>query len=184
MRLEELREQTIDQILANEGGYSNHAADSGGETMYGITEQVAREYGYKGPMRSLPRTVAEAIYRQRFWDDLRLNDIARVSISVAAEVADTAVNIGQGTAARFLQTALNAFNLNATIYPDLLVDGVIGSKTIQALTAYLRFRGDEGETVLLRALNSLQGAYYIDLSQRRAKDEAFVYGWLSNRVRI
>jgi lysozyme family protein len=184
MNIDALRDQTIDQIIKVEGGYSTHPADSGGETMYGITAKVARAHGYTGPMANLPRTVAEDIYRQQFWDSLRLTDIARASLAVAAEVADTAVNCGTGTAARFVQTALNAFNLNATLYPDLTVDGAIGPKTVQALEAYLRHRGDEGETVLLRALNSLQGAYYIDLSQRRAKDEAFVYGWLLHRVHI
>jgi len=36
--------------------------------------------------------------------------------------------------------------------------------------------------VLCRALNCLQGAYYIELAERREKDERFVYGWLKNRV--
>ncbi len=38
--------------------------------------------------------------------------------------------------------------------------------------------------VPLRALNALQGAFYVELAERRAKDEAFVYGWLLNRVEI
>lgn len=184
MHIEELREQTIDHIIKVEGGYSNNAADSGGETMFGITIKVARDNGYTGPMASMPRAVAADIYRKIFWNALRLNDIARLSIATAAELADTAVNTGPGTAACFVQASLNAFNLTGTLYPDLVVDGAIGTKTVQALEAFLRKRGHEGETVLLRALNALQGAYYIDLSQKRAKDEAFVFGWLLNRVHI
>ena len=40
----------------------------------------------------------------------------------------------------------------------------------------------DGEVVLVRALNSLQGAFYVELAEKRQKDEAFVYGWLLNRV--
>ena len=90
--------------------------------------------------------------------------------------------MGQGVAGRFLQRALNGFNLFATIYPDLTEDGIIGSGTISALAAYLKHRGRLGETVLVRALNCLQGAQYFAIAQNRPKDEEFVYGWMLNRV--
>ena len=63
-----------------------------------------------------------------------------------------------------------------------MVDGDIGPATLRALDAFLRLRGKEGEIVLFRALNALQGTRYIELSQARQKDEAFVYGWLRTRV--
>ena len=31
-------------------------------------------------------------------------------------------------------------------------------------------------------LNCLQGAYYVDLAERREKDQRFMYGWLTHRV--
>ena len=43
---------------------------------------------------------------------------------------------------------------------------------------------EAGEHVMLRALNCLQGAFYINLSRSRQKDETFLYGWLDNRVAI
>jgi hypothetical protein len=58
----------------------------------------------------------------------------------------------------------------------------MGALTIFALGQYLAKRGKAGETVLLRALNCLQGASYIDLAERRKKDETFLFGWLANRV--
>ena len=54
--------------------------------------------------------------------------------------------------------------------------------TVAALTAYMQKRGVEGEGVLLKALNSLQGAYYIALAEKRETDESFEYGWLKNRA--
>jgi hypothetical protein len=55
--------------------------------------------------------------------------------------------------------------------------------TIAALREYLSKRGPaDGAKVLLRALNALQGAFYIGLAESRPKDERFVYGWFFNRV--
>lgn len=183
-QLDALRDQTITDIIKREGGYVNNPNDSGCETIFGITAAVARAHGYQGAMKDMPRGTAEDIYRRSFWNALRLDEVGRLSVAIAAEVADTAVNLGPVPAARFLQESLNAFNLTGQLYPDLVVDGVLGSQTIQALGSFLRHRNADGETVLLRALNSLQGAFYLDLVKRREKDEQFVFGWLLHRVHI
>ncbi len=39
-----------------------------------------------------------------------------------------------------------------------------------------------GETVLLRAVEALQGERYLRLAERRPANEAFLYGWLANRI--
>jgi hypothetical protein len=36
--------------------------------------------------------------------------------------------------------------------------------------------------VLLRALEALQGERYLRLAERRPGNEAFLYGWLANRI--
>jgi lysozyme family protein len=43
----------IADLIAREGGYSNNPNDAGGETCFGITEAVARAYGYTGEMVDL-----------------------------------------------------------------------------------------------------------------------------------
>src|SRR3546814_3701756 len=40
-------EGMIEATIGKEGGYSNHPADKGGPTMWGITERVARKNGYR-----------------------------------------------------------------------------------------------------------------------------------------
>ncbi|MCZ4281711.1 hypothetical protein O4H49_13050 [Kiloniella laminariae] len=178
----DLKQRFIDGIIEIEGGYSNNPDDSGGETKYGITAQVARNYGYKGPMRDLPRDLAFRIYSDLYWHSLKLDHVVGLSPLIAEELADTGVNMGVGRAAKFLQRSLNAFNKQQQLYPDLVVDGAIGNATIDALQRYLHLRQREGETVLYRALNALQGAKYIALAEAREKDETFIYGWLLNRV--
>ena len=57
-------DDAVKRVLMHEGGYSDHAADPGGKTMYGITEAVAREVGYRGDMRELPSELAKRSYRE------------------------------------------------------------------------------------------------------------------------
>jgi len=177
-----LKEKTINKIIEIEGGYVNDPDDSGGETKFGITKATARSYGYSGDMKDLPRSLAFAIYENRYWDALMLDEIEHLSVKIADEVADTAVNLGVGRAAEFLQRSLNVLNDRERYYNDLVVDGDVGRKTIAALKSYLRVRAVQGETVLYRMLNSLQGSFYVGLGERREKDERFMFGWFLNRV--
>lgn len=172
----------IDEVIAREGGYSNHPADRGGPTHFGITQTVARANGYMGDMRHLPLSVAEGIYRRLYWDRPGFAFVAELAPRVAEELFDTAVNMGPGTASGFLQRALNALNRNGCDYPDLQADQAVGAKTLAALGTFLKLRGKAGEKVLLKALEALQGARYLALAESRPANEAFLYGWLANRI--
>ncbi len=177
-----LKNSVLENILKVEGGYVNDPSDSGGETNFGITKRVAMSYGYTGDMKRLTKDQAFEIYAKLYWHKLRLDDIEKLSEKVAEELADTGVNMGTRRAARFLQRSLNVLNNKAQSYADLTVDGQIGNATIRALKSYFLIRGVEGEKVLFRMLNALQGAFYVTLAERREKDEKFVYGWYANRV--
>jgi lysozyme family protein len=173
----------IDALLDREGGYVDHPADKGGPTCFGITEAVARDHGYAGAMRRLPRSEAAAIYRRLYWLRPRLDQVARRSARVAAELFDTGVNMGPAVAITFLQRALTALNRGGSDYPDLTPDGRVGPVTLSALDSFLAIRGlASGETVLLRALEALQGERYLRLAERRPANEVFLYGWLANRI--
>lgn len=172
----------IDDVIAREGGYSNHPADRGGPTNWGITQAVARDNGFVGDMRALPRATAVAIYRRIYWDQPGYAFVAEMAPSVAVRLFDTAVNMGVGTATGFLQRALNALNRNQRDYPDLTLDRAIGARTLGALRAFRALRGKAGEAVLLKAIEAMQGERYIALAEDRPANEAFLYGWLANRI--
>lgn len=177
-------QRALKDVLHIEGGYSDDPADSGGETRYGITKKLAREYGYSGDMRELPKEKAIDIYHLVFWKPLKLDTVAAIDEDIALEVFEAAVNVWTVTAARWLQRSLNAFNNEGKYYADIDVDGKIGPQTLKALASFFEKRGEEGKTVLLRALNVEQGAHYLHLAANRQKDERFVYGWFLQRVRI
>jgi lysozyme family protein len=171
-------QQAWDELLGIERGYSNHPHDPGGPTMYGVTERVARAYGYLGDMRYLPIRKAVHIARAEFWDPMRLDDVARRSTALAGELLDTAYNMGSAQAGEYLQRALNAFGRVA-----LVVDGRVGQLTIDALYAFLLKRGTLGETVMLRVLNAQQCCGYMQIVAKRPASASFFFGWVANRVR-
>ena len=107
------------QLLGHEGGYSNHPSDPGGETMWGVTVAVARQNGYNGPMRDMPVDVAKAIYRKRFWQAARCDELPP---AVRYPVFDAAVNSGVLQAIRWLQRAAR-----------VEADGVLGQQSMQAI---------------------------------------------------
>ena len=175
-------DKMIDALISREGGYSDHPADKGGPTMFGITEEVARANGYTGQMHRLPREEAVRIYKLKYYLRPGFAEVAKLSEKIAEELVDTGVNMGPRQAASMLQRSLNVLNRQATDYGDVKADGDCGPVTLQALKAYLSKRGKDGEAVLLKALDCLQGSRYIGIAEANPRQEAFVYGWLANRV--
>ena len=96
-------DQAFDILLKHEGGFSDHAADPGGKTRYGITEAVAREVGYRGDMRELPLDLAKRIYKDRYWDAVRAEELPE---AIRYAVFDAAVNSGPRQAILWLQRAV------------------------------------------------------------------------------
>jgi len=111
-------DQAFKELLQHEGGYSDHAADPGGKTRYGVTEAVAREAGYRGDMRELPLDLAKQIYKDRYWNAVKAEELPA---AVRYAVFDAAVNSGPRQAAMWLQRAVGA-----------TADGAIGPMTLKA----------------------------------------------------
>jgi lysozyme family protein len=171
----------IEELIAREGGFVDHPADRGGPTRWGITQAVARAHGYAGAMAALPREGAAKIYERLYWQRPGFDRVATRAPALAAELFDTGVNMGVGVAIGFLQRALNALNRGGRDFADLVVDRRIGPNTLHALDRYLAERRD-GEAVLIKAVDALQGERYISLAESRPANEAFVHGWLAHRL--
>lgn len=179
-------EKLIDDAISREGGYVNNPKDRGGPTRWGTTEHVARAYGYAGDMRDFPRETAVAIYRKRYLVEPGFDQIFAMSPAVGEMLFDTGINMGQAVAGKFLQRALNFLNREASLYPDLTVDGRCGTMTRQALASYQQRRGKDGEglAVLLFTIHAFRTARYEDISIARPANEEFAYGWVARQVRM
>ncbi|MFN3513440.1 MAG: glycoside hydrolase family 108 protein [Phenylobacterium sp.] len=176
-------EEVIDRLVGREGKYSNHPSDRGGETMWGITVATARRYGYAGSMRDMPRAEAVRIYRERYWKEPGFEAVAYLSLPIAEELLDTGVNLGVAWPGIYLQTALNRFNRRGRDYPNIKIDGDVGPITLRTLSTYLKIRRDQdGESVMLKALNIQQGARYFDITPEDAANEDFFFGWIRHRI--
>ncbi|MGQ0440576.1 putative peptidoglycan-binding domain-containing protein [Bacillus sp. B-TM1] len=56
------------------------------------------------------------------------------------------------------------------------------SRVIKVASLILAKRGKDGEKVMLKILNIMQGQRYIEICERNPTQEQFFYGWISNRI--
>ena len=159
-------EKIFEYLLKVEGGYSDDKNDKGGKTKYGIIEEEARDFGYKGNMQDLTKDFAKNIYLKKYYLGNKLDKV--VNDKVALSICDWAVNSGRnGT--KNAQIAINQLT-NA----NLDVDGIIGNKTLDALNSV-------DPEKFLEVYHNLQRIYYKGKVEVDRTQEKFLTGWL-NRV--
>ena len=159
-------EKIFEYLLKVEGGYSDDKNDKGGKTKHGIIEEEARDFGYKGDMQDLTKDFAKNIYLKKYYLGNKLDKV--VNDKVALSICDWAVNSGRnGT--KNVQVALNQINGS-----DLVVDGIIGNKTLEVLNAT-----DPGK--FLEVYHNLQRIYYRSKIEADSTQKRFLTGWL-NRI--
>lgn len=147
-------------MLASEGGFVNHPSDPGGMTNLGVTKAtwenwVGRESDEK-EMRGLTPEKVEPLYKKKFWDACRCDELPS---GIDYLVFDFAVNAGPGRSAKILQTAVG-------VTPD----GGIGPMTLAAVNSF-------SEAELIEKFSQGKEDFYRSLNTF----ETFGTGWL-NRV--
>lgn len=164
-----------------EGKHDNDPDDPGGETGWGVTEAVARGYGYTGKMSELPWKTAVDIYRKQYWVPLNLDLVQ--DLMFQKRMIDFAINCGVPAAAKCLQEALNRLNNRGTRWADVVVDGHAGCATLGAVKEC--FRSPVARAQLLYALDVKRSDFYLEDIAKEAstsnadwdKNEKFVFGW-------
>ena len=194
-------QEAFEKTVGVEGGYSNHPADRGGETMFGITKLTARAYGYSGEMKELDVEMARRIYQEQYWNHKRLplEDVEKWSKDVAVEAFDTAVNMGVIAAARMLQIALNSLNYDyktkESLFPSLKIDGWVGKSSLYAMKLLDR---SIDKRVTAKMMDCIQGVRYLAIMasgedkhmlisflnsvKSEEKQKAFGRGWFEHRI--
>lgn len=124
-------EACLAEVLKHEGGYSNHSADPGGRTNLGVTQRVYEDWiGHpvtEKIMRGLTVGHVEKLYKVKYWDAVRGDDLPR---GLDLCVFDFGVNAGPNRAARYLQRMVGAKE-----------DGVLGPKTLSLVEQHVRAKG-------------------------------------------
>lgn len=118
--------KSLNLVLVNEGGWSDHPQDPGGATMKGVTLEVFRRYygadRTKDHLRNITDEQLQHIYRTGYWDKCCCDDLAS---GLDFAVFDAAVNSGPGRSAKWLQAAVGVTQ-----------DGAIGPGTLQAVASH------------------------------------------------
>jgi len=161
----------LPKLLRVEGGFQNHVRDTGNYnsrneligTNHGISAKALEAYIGRVPnvqdMKTLSVQTASDIYRRDYWNKLNADQIQ--SQPVAEILVDHAVNAGSARAGKMIQRMLNdKFNTN------LVVDGIIGRKTIAAINA-------QDPEVLFNSIKQQRYYYYNSIG-----NTDFLSGWL------
>lgn len=153
--------KALETILHHEGGFANHPKDPGGVTMLGVTKRVWEEWTGKpatiADMRALTPERVAPLYKARYWDKVRGNDLPA---GLALCVFDFAVNAGVSRAGRYLQRLVGASQ-----------DGIVGRGTLQAVQAFVTAHG---VPEAIRRYQQMRRDYYRQLPTFKT----FGRGWL------
>jgi len=191
--------EALGRTLLVEGGYVVDPKDPGGETIKGIARKKHPNWnGWElvDAQKSKPcfpqcalanndiNSLIAKFYKEMFWDKMKLDHL--VNQAVAEELFDTYVNTGRG--AKYFQETLNLYNRGQKDYADLVVDGAIGNKSLEAFKSFMntqRFSSrnkQKNEKVFLKVLNYFQVNRYVSIAKANENLENFFYGWIDNRV--
>lgn len=155
-------EKCLEKLLVHEGGYVNHPSDPGGRTNLGVTQRVWEEWvGHdvnEKQMRELTPTMVAPLYKRKYWDACRCDDLVS---GLDYCVFDVAVNSGPGRAIKFLQSSVG-----------VTADGGFGPATLAAVK-----KAEENPAALIE----LYCAKRLEFLQSLKTFETFGKGW-SRRV--
>lgn len=163
-------EKALNEIYDIEGDYVNDPDDSGGKTNLGITESLARDWGYTGEMKDLDHDTAKQIYYDVFWSRYDLDEF---DFKIAKEVFEQAVNMGPSRAIKNLQKSYNLLTGN-----NIAADGIMGPQTKEAVNNY------SYPQKIVEILNGLQFIHYKNIVESNSSQRKFLWGWVNKRVKI
>src|ERR1700742_4529180 len=109
-------EDALARLLAHEGGYTNHPADPGGATNFGITLADFRKYVKPGAtaadVRAMKVADAKVIYRAKYWEAQRGDELPP---GVDYVVFDYGVNSGIGRSGKVLRRLLKLADATSVV---------------------------------------------------------------------
>lgn len=158
-------DKALEYLLRHEGGWSNHPADRGGATMYGITQGTYDQWRTsvvkkpKASVRKISKQEARDLYEVMYW---RAGGCDRLPWPISYLVFDASVNSGVSRGVRWMQTGLG-----------LAADGKVGPATMKSATEAV----ESGNAQKLLNIVDQRVTFLARLVQRRPSQAAFLLGW-------
>lgn len=156
-------------ILKHEGGYSNHPADRGAATNFGITQRVYDEFNKsrnqpERDVKFIHESEVATIYYTSYWLPASCDKMPE---PLDLLVFDFAVNSGVRRATRTLQLCLG-----------VSVDGSIGKQTLAAVT---KIQESVKLPELCEKYMESRSEFFKSIVARDPSQQVFLKGWL-NRI--
>lgn len=127
-------DDALARVLAHEGGYSNHPADPGGPTNFGITIADYRRYvkprATAADVRAMTLAEAKAIYRSKYWEAMCCDELPA---GVDYAIFDYGVNSGTSRAAKVLERIIGSQSADGKLSAAELV--LVGGSDAATLIA-------------------------------------------------
>ena len=150
----------LNEILRREGGYTDHPADRGGPTNFGITLATLSEYEGRpvqaGDVKALDKKKAGEIYKKLYFEPFKFV----ADENLAALLVDSAVQHGVQRAMKWLQEGLG-----------VEADGIAGPVTKGA------YRQAE-PSVVYRVVLRRRIVFYGQIIKNDPKQAVFAEGWM------
>jgi lysozyme family protein len=155
--------RSFELMLQSEGGFANHPSDPGGMTNLGVTKATWENWvgrqSDESEMRSLTADKVEPMYKKKFWDAVRGDEL---KVGIDYLMFDFAVNAGAGRAIKTLQTSIG-----------VPADGGFGPVTMAAMKSYKPVK-------LIERFSQAKEDFYRSLNTF----EVFGKGWLNRVERV
>jgi len=155
-------ESALSEVLLAEGGYVDHPNDRGGPTNFGITQKTLSDFlgrdATVDEVKNLDIDTVRKIYKQNYWDRLRLSFI--IDSRLSDIIFDQAVNRGTRRVAEQIQRVVGVKQ-----------DGVIGPLTLKAINNM------DSKKMLLNFIKQSQDAY-VSIVTHNPSQLVFLSGWI------
>lgn len=164
-------DEALDHLLAEEGGWSNHPADRGGATMYGVTQATYSAWRKKKKrvaqsVARISKEEARELYNEEYWEAASCD---KIPWPISYMTFDAAVNSGIKRAVQWTQGGLG-----------VKADGQIGPASIARCNSVVT----NGEAHALLAIVDKRAEFLARLVQRTPSQAAFLLGWWRRTLRV
>lgn len=160
----------IGLILKHEGGYSNHAADKGGPTNFGVTQATySRWLGREATIddvKNMTEEEAREIYESMYFTGPRIHTLPEPPQTL---ILDMSINHGPRNAIRMLQRTINLAE-----FGPCDVDGVMGPQTRRLAERAANAMGNYFQNAVVEE----RIKFYHKIVENNPSQEVFLRGWL------